>query len=147
MSQENEYRWEEDPSRAPELKDGDELLYCEHGRVIQKAFDNYAVDYRSHWFRVVKQYGSCYLLVRHGAGDERMKLSWSIGECTGILGALLSDNRYKLMHTLYRMNVEGRDEGANQAATSYQDAFVEGRLKKRKMPARGYTKVWIEARP
>lgn len=36
------------------------------------------------------------------------------------------------------------DAGVRDASASYQKAFVDGRLKKRKMPGRDAMKVWIE---
>jgi hypothetical protein len=34
--------------------------------------------------------------------------------------------------------------GRQEAAKEYREAFVDGRLKKRKLPARDDVKVWIE---
>jgi hypothetical protein len=52
----------------PELADGDVLLCDEPGRCG-------GLDSHCHHYRVVQHYGSVELLVRHGGGQERIRLS------------------------------------------------------------------------
>ena len=62
MSNEN---WGAETWRQPSIKEGDTVLFSEHGRIIGN------VDRRSHWFKLVKaQYGPMALLVKHGGGEE-----------------------------------------------------------------------------
>ena len=70
--------YETEPWRAPAVQADETLLYCEHGRILHRTGPN-GVDYRSHWFRIVKQTdgGKFLLLVKHGGGEERIELGLS----------------------------------------------------------------------
>jgi len=132
--------WGAEPGRAPDIQPGDEIIFDECGRVLG------STDYRSHWFRLVKdQYGSPYMLVKHGAGQERIKVGWSKRLYSALAG-MDSDSRYFMLHTLYRMRTDALREASTETAREYRAAFVEGRLRKRKLPSKGTHKVWIEAR-
>jgi hypothetical protein len=48
------------------------------------------------------------------------------------------------LNAIYHAQADSRRAGADSTAAEYRRAFAEGRLKKRKMPARGAVKVWIE---
>jgi hypothetical protein len=135
--------WEKEPWRAPTLVDGDELIFCEHGRILDAQTDR-GVDCRSHWFRVVKsRLGLYLLLVKHGGGEEHIPFGYS-RRTVEALHPLSSDARYWLLHEFYRMHRDSREITVRETVTRYQKAFVDGRLKKRKLPARGVVKVWIE---
>ncbi len=138
--------WQNDPDRAPALQEHDTLIYDEPGRIVywtDEKLPGQGVDCRSHWFRIVRQYGSYCLLVRHGAGDERVKLGgW--GNFRAMFEPLSSDARYSLMHQMMNIHREAKMQGAERTAAHYRQAFIEGRLKKRKMPRQSGVKVWIE---
>jgi hypothetical protein len=144
-----EKNWGADPRRAPTLQEGDELLYDECGRVHEKGTwgnsANCGIDYRSHYFRIVKaQYGGCWLLVKHGGGEERIQLDYNVHHVKLIFDLLCSDRRYLLMHMLHSVHREALKQGQDDTARHYQKAFIEGRLKKRKLPKQDAVKVWIE---
>ncbi len=130
--------WGAEPWRQPKIEEGDALIFSEHGRVL----DN--TCYRSHWFCVVKaQHGGYFLLVKHGGGEERFQIGWS-NRIASALVPLDSDSRYLLLYTLYHAHSTAKREARENTSATYNKAFVDGRLKKRKFPARGITKVWIE---
>lgn len=138
-----EENWGVEEWRAPELKTGDTILFSECGRVLSGG-SNYDVDYRSHYFRLVKEeYGSIALLVKHGAGQERIS-EHLLRKIIPGLNALDSDNHYLLLYAVYQSHREGKKAGTDETTQRYRKAFVEGRLKKRKMPGRDAFKVWIE---
>jgi hypothetical protein len=69
------YRWNNPnaepmihPVNAPDVSEGETILYDEPGRCG-------GIDSHSFHYRVTKLHGSLFLLVRHGAGDERIRLS------------------------------------------------------------------------
>lgn len=142
-----ETAWELDPRRAPTLAEGEELVYCEHGRIIYRTpekIPGQGTDCRSHWFRVVRRSGAYFLLVHHGVGEERVSLGYSYRNFTAMFDPLNSDARFWLFWTILDVHHNAQRAARDQAATEYKQAFVDGRLKKRKMPGRPDTKVWIE---
>lgn len=136
-----EKNWGDDPMRAPPLNDGDSLIYDECGRVI----DN--VCHRSHYFRLVlDKSGWAYLLVRHGGGDERIQLK-SSHYAPRVVRALLnaeSDDRYIMLRTIHDLHRDTKNRSRDAAIAECKQAFVDGRLKKRKLPRQQAVKVWIE---
>lgn len=136
-TQQAERNWGAEAWRAPDLLDGDTLIYDECGRVMDKT------DYRSHYFRLVKDsFGSCYLLVKHGAGQERISTGWS-KRIIPSLADLDSDSRYFMLHTLHKMYGYGAQQARTATEHQYRTAFVDGRLKKRKVRGQSAVKVWI----
>jgi hypothetical protein len=133
-----EYRYETVEGRKPTIGLEDKELFSEHGRIL----DN--VCYRSHWFVLVKaEYGGFFLLVKHGAGEERISLGFSKKYQT-MMQQMDSDTRYYMMHALMQAWHDGEKKGRNEATAVYRTAFAEGRLKKRKLPNQSKIKVWIE---
>lgn len=136
--------WQTDPNRAPALHEHDELIYDEHGRIVywtEERKPGGGVDARSHWFRIVRRYGGYYLLVRHGAGDERIDLGgW--GNFRDMFDPLSPDARYSLMHKMLNIHHEAQQRARADIHALYRTAFAQGRLKKRKV--RDGVKVWIE---
>ena len=131
--------WGNDPRHAPKLslEEGDEILFSEHGRVLNN------VCYRAFYFSLVKdQYGGHALCVSHGAGEERIN-GHHFRLAVAAMKNLDSDNRFRLMFALFDQHRESKRAGRNEAITTYQNAFVEGRLKKRKLPKQNRVKVWI----
>jgi hypothetical protein len=137
-AQPQEKNWGDDPRRAPELLEGDQLIYSECGRVLHNTC------YRSHYFRLVRKYGGMWiLLVRHGGGDERICLNYA-KHALESLALLDSDSRYLMLHLLHETYGAGKRYGADLEAARYQKAFVDGKLKKRKIRGQSAVKVWIE---
>ena len=48
------------------------------------------------------------------------------------------------MWTFLDVHHAAETKGAQDAARTYREAFVDGRLKKRRLPSKNATKVWIE---
>ena len=131
-----------EPWREPKPEEGDTVIFSEHGRVL----DN--TCYRSHWLMLVKcQYGGHALLVKHGGGEERINL-FSAGRyrVPDSLALLDSDFRYLMLYQLFRIHTEAKRNGEKQARADMTMAFVEGRLKKRKIKGQGAYKVKVEPR-
>ena len=84
------------------------------------------------------------LLVRHGGGTERRRISLPRGFS---LDAIDSNTRYWIFNAIHHAASDARKNGEGQAANMFKSAFVDGRLKKRRLPAQGFTKVWIEDAP
>lgn len=127
------------PLAPPALAEGDTLIYDEPGRCG-------GIDSHSHHFRLVKmQYGGHALLVRHGGGDERVSLGYSANlMLVGPMEGLDSNARYWLLHGAYSLYRDTKQHVAEQVTARFKSAFVEGRLKKKKVRGRNVCKVWIE---
>ena len=144
MAVRTDENWGAEAWRAPDLDEGDTLLFDECGRVLRYSNDR-EVDCRSHYFRVVRaKYGRTFLLVKHGGGQERVGLFLAQAVLLEGIGAMTSDQRYLLLHTMLNIAHDAARQAGTQAANRYCTAFVEGRLKKRKRPGQESYKVWIE---
>lgn len=132
--------WHLDPARAPKVHETDTVIFSEHGRI---AFN---LDYRSHWFILVKQqFAGHALLVSHGAGEEQIQLPRCRFEhVIDVLSGLNSDLRYLMMYQLFDIHKEGRTLGREAVEFLYKKAFAHGRLKKRKIRGANKVKIWIE---
>src|SRR3990167_982040 len=131
--------WGAEAWRAPATEDGDTILFSEHGRVLGN------VCYRSHYFRVVRgKYGSISLLVKHGGGQECLT-DYLLGKILPALALLDSDNRYLTMYAIHQAYKKGNQAGIESTSNKYVSAFVEGRLRKRRLPKQHRVKVWIDA--
>jgi hypothetical protein len=122
--------------RAPELQDGDVLVRDEPGRCG-------GLDHHSHNFRLVKHSSSFFLLVRHGGGDERIRL-FPHRDLGNIIGAMDSTPAYWMLATIYDAYRDGKADGYAKEHHLWQEAAAEKRIKTRKQPSRGVIKVWIE---
>jgi hypothetical protein len=145
----NTENWGDDERRAPAIEDGDVLLYSECGRIIKAntyGHGSNGIDYRSHYFRVVKGSNGfgCFLLVKHGGGQERIKIDYSAQRAAQFFEPLDSNARYLLMHMLHSLHREAQKATAEETARRYQAAFVAGTLKKRKQRGSDVVKVWID---
>jgi hypothetical protein len=135
--------YETESWREPTTEEGDKVLFSEHGRGLD------GTDYRSHWLMLVKQqFGRYALLVKHGGGQERIQLG-SLHHYRGrpriieALTAMDSDSRYLMLYTFYDIHTQSRRNENARTADTYKRAFVEGRLKKRKVRGQSAYKVEI----
>jgi hypothetical protein len=136
-----------EPWRAPDLAEGDTLLYSECGRIIKAhtyGHGSNGVDYRSHYFRVVKNGSYCYLLVKHGAGRERIQIDYSAQRAAQFFDHLDTNESYLLMHMLFSLYKQTRRDAEAATAATYKSAFISGKLKKRKARGQDSVKVWID---
>jgi hypothetical protein len=144
---EEERNWGAEEWRAPTLQDGDLLLFSEGGRVVRGntyGHDRDSIDYRSHYFRIVRNGGSAYLLVKHGGGEERLRLDYNAARAKQFFEPLDSTQRYLLMHAFYSVARNARNAEHQAQMEKYTKAFAEGRLKKRKKRGGSAVSVWIE---
>lgn len=137
--------WETDIRRRPTIKEGETLLFSEHGRIV-KGGEHYSVDYRSHWFCLTKNEYHYYLLVSHGGGEERIQIEYSanIGYLLQTLEQADSDTKYFLFYHMYRVHKNAAKNAMEETAARYRSAFVNNKLKKRKQRGGSGYKVWIE---
>ncbi len=138
----HETNWGAEAWREPSIPADAEPVFSECGRVIGN------VTYRSHWFRVTREayQGAYRLYVKHGAGEESFSLGYSSTAKTTVdaLAGMGSDARYLALHLLYRVHTEARYAQRDETAKLYMTAFVEGRLKKRKVRGQGAYRVEIQ---
>jgi len=140
---ENGYKWQPNeqpkirPAYPPEIKEGDILLYDEPGRCG-------GIDSHSFHYRVVKNnVNSPFLLVRHGGGDERIRLSLYYGQ-VDVLANLCSNDRYWILNAIYHAASDAKHKGRDAANELWEKAAVEKRIRTRKMRGCDRVKVWIE---
>lgn len=100
------------------------------------------MDSHSFHFRIVKSRGFYCLLVRHGGGDERIRLGSRPG--ADVLASLDSNSRYWLLQMLYHVQQSASDEAKHKADEKWRRAAAEKRIKTRKLRGRDAVKVWIE---
>lgn len=136
------YKWQPNdrpsirPINAPALGEHDTLVYDEPGRCG-------GLDAHCHHYRIVRQFGLLYLLVRHGGGDERMKLH-NTKSVDATLASLDSDARYWLLHTIYYAHHDGAQDAREKTNQRWRQAAAEKRIKTRKQRGSESVKVWIE---
>ena len=139
-----EGNWGAEPWREPKTDEGDTVLYSEHGRILGK------VDYRSHWLMMVHApFDTLTLLVKHGGGQERINLGYKDRyweQMAKALEPMDSNSRYLMLYALYDLYTDTRRRASEMARAELKLAFVEGRLKKRKIKGQAAYKVKVEPR-
>jgi hypothetical protein len=137
------YRWNDPtaapgvyPVNAPELGNADILLYDEPGRCG-------GIDSHSFHYRLVKTCG-VYLLVRHGGGDERFRLSYT-KSLLDTFAAMNSTARYWMFNAIYHARSDAERESREQEAMRWRTAAAEGRIRTRKQRGENTATVWIVA--
>jgi len=127
------------PPNPPALRDGEVMLYDEPGRCNPGCGDSHAYH-----FCVTADGARASLLVRHGAGDERMEFGRA---CTlPILTRLDSTDRYNLFAAIFHSQSKAVRDAREAERMLWKEAAAEKRIKTRKQPSRGVVKVWIEPR-
>lgn len=136
------YKWQPNdppsirPVYPPELGEHDTQIYDEPGRCG-------GLDAHCHHYRVVKQFGSLFLLVQHGGGAERLRLH-DTPSLIATLTALDTNSRYWLLHAIYYANSDGAKHAHEQTSRTWRQAAAEKRIKTRKQRGSASVKVWIE---
>lgn len=121
------------PVNPPALADRDVLLFDEPGRCG-------GMDSHCHHYRLVKNSGH-ELLVRHGGGDERIRVSLPRGFT---LEAMDSNTRYWILNAMYHAYSDGRSDGTLSESLRWRKAHNDGRVKRRKLRGQNQFKIWIE---
>lgn len=135
------YRWNEGtaigtrPVDPPELEEGEKLLYDLPGRCG-------GVDSHAYHYRVVKRSGVVVLVVRHGAGDERIRLATNTGSVLLAMGS--ETDIYWFMNAIFHAHSDGKMGGRASELNRWKLAAAEKRIKTRRMRGSSNVKVWIE---
>lgn len=131
--------------RYPAVPEGDTVIFREPGRVLDLKSEggNYNVCFRSFAYAVTngKHGHQSILRVRSGLGDRSQAIA---KEAVKALESMDSDARFFLCHAMREAFDEGAKAEGARVARQYQQAFVDGRLKKRKVRGQDSAKVWIE---
>jgi len=136
------YKWQPNdaprvrPVDPPTLQDGEVLLYDEPGRCG-------GIDSHSYHYRVIKDCGTLYLLAKHGAGEDRIRLSLYNNQ-EEVLVPLSSNDRYWLLNVIHHTNREALQRGEAVEKWKWQTAAAEKRIKTRKQRNSPRVDVWIE---
>ncbi len=117
------------PVDPPDLQDGDELVYDGPGRCG-------GIDSHCHHFRIVKHYSSYDLLVRHGGGDERIRIGGCRNATVQTILALSENDRYWMCQMIDDTARHASREAVQKNDSRWRIAFLDGRLKKRKRQGR-----------
>ena len=125
------------PVNAPDLSEGDNLLFDEPGRCGGE-------DSHSYHYRLVNSWGGVALLVRHGAGDERIPYISNGKAIISTFKSLDSCGRYWLMNAIYHAHKRAKQNGAGRMDEKWRQAAAEKRIKTRKIRGSERVKVWIE---
>ena len=96
-------------------------------------------DSHSYHYRVVRS-GGLYLLVRHGGGDERIRLSNGRVLLYGL--ELLDTARYWTLNAIYHAHADGARDAREREAARWQRLAAEKRIKTRRQQD-GRVKVWV----
>lgn len=132
----------------PERKD--RVLIQTHGRDIGVGVG--VVDYGSFSLMLgeEKTFRKPVILVEHGGGKEVYDIEspWIVMSPLITLALDKGSEKacYAILFALYESQDTAFSKGYNKAQDDYRTAFVEGRLKKRKVRGQMTTKVWIEPR-
>lgn len=124
------------PVSAPTVSDDETVIHDEPGRCG-------GLDSHSYHFTVVKErFGGYSLLVRHGGGEERIRLgSWP---GVGFMAGLDSNARYWLLQTLYHVQEQAAREAQELELRKWRLAAAEKRIKTRKRRNSDMVDVWIQ---
>lgn len=133
-----------DPWRVnpPSVKDDETILFDEPGRCG-------GIDSHAYHFRVVTTYknqGFADLLVRHGGGEERIRLAFYPGIRLP-LAATDSNGRYWMLHAIYHAHADAYRLGRDLESQSWRQAAAEKRIKVRKVRGQNTMRVTVEPRP
>jgi hypothetical protein len=139
------YRWQPNdtpstrPANPPALADNDRLLFDEPGRCGGQ-------DSHCHHYCVVVNTGDrVELLVRHGGGEERIRLS-NGKAVVGALAALDSNGRYWLLNALYHAQNAAARMARENEHMRWTGAALDKRIKVNRR-GRRHTVEITEKRP
>lgn len=118
----------------PTLAEHDTLVYDLPGRCGGQ-------DSHCHHYRIVNHTFPT-LLVRHGGGDDRVRLS-NGRQVSALLATLDDTARYWLCNAIYRAHADGRTSGRNTEYERWYMAAAQKRIKVRKDRGRDAFRVSI----
>ena len=101
--------------RAPTIKDGETVLLDEPGRVLPSNTAGYETTYQSFYLRLVRvRFGGVALLIKHGAGEERIYLGTRGEAVAAALRVLDSYARYSVLFTIYDAAKDARQRASDE---------------------------------
>lgn len=121
------------PVNPPALIDGDTLLFDEPGRCG-------GIDSHCHHYRVVRHGGTVWLLVRHGGGDQRIRMSNGSKFVEGIAN-VDSDIRYWLLNAMYHAQHDAMYLARQDERQKWQMAAVDKRIRVRRRNGSKYVVI------
>jgi len=119
----------------PTIRDSDELVYDAPGRCGRGG------DSHSHHFRLVRRGGSLFLLVRHGGGNEEIRVPSDVSTC---LEECSPEARYWLMRAMYSTARRSASEAREREADRWRQAAAEKRIRTRKVRGQNIYRVRID---
>lgn len=136
------YRWNDPdgppgvrPVNPPDTVAGDAILYDEPGRCG-------GLDSHCHHYLVIRnRHGAMSLYVRHGGGDEHIRLS---GPLTDALAVLDSTPRYWILNAIYHAHADAARNARESEAQRWRTAAAEKRIKVRKQRGNDHVRVSIK---
>lgn len=126
------------PVSPPTLPDEAALLFDEPGRCG-------GLDCHSHHYRVVKKNGGFSLLVKHGGGEEHIRIS-NGKAVVQILESLDSTQRYWILSAMFYAQSDASRTARGEEQSLWRHAAAQGRIKTRKVRGTNTVKIWIEPR-
>ena len=129
------------PVNPPNIQETDTLLLDLPGRCGGH------LDSHAYHFRIVKTPGGGRaLLVRHGGGDERIRLAGTTETSTAILiGSHSDDHAYWMCHMIYHAHADSRRETTRKNDAWWEKAAVEKRIQVRKVRGKSAYRVAVLA--
>lgn len=135
---------------GPDVPEGWTILYDEPGRCRPVVGGEVVrVDHHSHHYRVVRESsGSVMVLVQHGGGREQLGDDYNARKFAKILEMLPdSDARFYALMAWDGALGDAERAARDSEAQTWRAAAADKRIRTRRYPKRGHTKVWIEDKP
>lgn len=132
-------------STAPTIPQSYTITHDEPGRTIidtRLGNPNLVDCAEFHFVFATGRLGGLSLFVRHGAGDERFELDHG-DEFVRAISSLDSDSRFRLALSIMNLAHDVERRASTSTARRYEEAFVEGRMRKRKLRGKDHYKVTI----
>lgn len=138
------YRWNNPsgpagvyPVNPPDMPPEATLLYDEPGRCVA------GLDSHCHHYRLVRHFGSVTLLVRHGGGDESVRLCHT-ATLLEAFAQLDTNARYLIFNAIYHAYSHGKREEGGRVGNYWRMAAAEKRIRTRKIRNTDTIRVWVE---
>lgn len=126
--------------RPPDLSTDDTLVFDEPGRCG-------GIDCHAYHYRLVKTpFGGADLLVRHGGGSVRVRIS-NPKALIAAMEALDSHGRFWVFSSIYFAHSDAQRAAHESEAATWRQAAAEGRIKTRKLRGKDAVRVTIIPAP
>jgi hypothetical protein len=123
---------------------GDFDAMARDSRVFTRASGN-RVTYASHAIKLARgdRQGDLFILMQHGGGREVLRVPefYDGGALVAAILAMPERLQYALLYSIWNTAANARREAQDQTRAEYAQAFVDGRLKKRRRNHRIFVDV------